>query len=60
MTTFGKYRYNMFQPNSEWFWGELATEENLEKVDRSRLPPGIPVIDMLREAHRELYVPKGS
>lgn len=60
MTTFGKYRYNMFQPNSEWFWGELATEENLEKVDRSRLPPDIPVIEMLRETHRELYVPKGS
>ncbi|MEY2930075.1 MAG: hypothetical protein RL033_824 [Pseudomonadota bacterium] len=60
MSEFGKYRYNMFQPNSEWFWGEFATEENLEKVDRSRLPPGIPVIEMLREAHRELYVPKGG
>jgi predicted aldo/keto reductase-like oxidoreductase len=60
MREFGKYRYNMFQPNSEWFWGEFATEENLEKVDRSRLPPGIPVIEMLRETHRELYVPKGG
>jgi uncharacterized protein len=60
MREFGRYRYNMFQPNSEWFWGEFATEENLEKVDRSRLPPGIPVIDMLRETHRELFVPKAT
>jgi predicted aldo/keto reductase-like oxidoreductase len=58
MREFGRYRYNMFQPNSEWFWGEFATEENLEKVDRSRLPPGVPVIEMLREAHRELFAPK--
>jgi hypothetical protein len=58
MRTFGKYRYNMFTPDSEWFWGQFATEENLEKVDRSRFPQGIPVIEMLREAHRELFVPK--
>ncbi|HVZ30819.1 MAG TPA: aldo/keto reductase [Polyangiaceae bacterium] len=58
MRTFGRYRYNMFTPNNEWFWGEFATEENLEKVDRSRLPKGIPVIEMLRETHRELFVPK--
>jgi predicted aldo/keto reductase-like oxidoreductase len=58
MRTFGKYRYNMFTPDSEWFWGKFATEENLEQVDRSRFPQGIPVIEMLREAHRELFVPK--
>jgi uncharacterized protein len=58
MREFGKYRYNMFQPNSEWFCGEFATEENLEKVDRSRIPAGIPVIEMLRETHQELFVPK--
>jgi predicted aldo/keto reductase-like oxidoreductase len=60
MRDFGRYRYNMFQPNSEWFWGEFATDENLAKVDRSRLPPGIPVIEMLQEAHRELFVPKNE
>jgi len=60
MRTFGKYRYNMFTPDSEWFWGKLATEENLEKVDRSRIPPGVPVIEMLREAHQELFVPKAG
>jgi len=58
MREFGRYRYNMFNPTSEWFWGEFATEENLEKVDRSRIPPGIPVIEMLRETHRQLYAPK--
>jgi predicted aldo/keto reductase-like oxidoreductase len=60
MQDFGRYRYNMFQPQSEWFWGEFATEENLEKVDRSRLPPGVPVIEMLRETHRQLFVPKNE
>jgi predicted aldo/keto reductase-like oxidoreductase len=60
MRTFGRYRYNMFTPNSDWFWGAFASEDNLEKVDRSRLPKGIPVIEMLRETHRELFVPKDS
>jgi uncharacterized protein len=60
MREFGVYRYNMFQPDSEWFWGEFATEDKLEKVDRSRIPPGIPLIEMLRETHRELFVPKGA
>ena len=32
--------------------------ENLERVDRSRIPAGIPLIEMLRETHRELFVPK--
>ena len=59
MREFGRYRYNMFQPDSEWFWGEFATEERLEKVDRTRIPPGIPLIEMLRETHDELFVPKG-
>lgn len=58
MKEFGQYRYNMFEPGSEWFWGELATEENLAKVDRTRIPEGVPVLEMLRETHRELYVPK--
>lgn len=60
MRDFGRYRYNMFQPDSEWFWGEFATEENLARVDRARLPPGVPVIEMLRETHRKLFVPKAS
>lgn len=58
MQDFGRYRYNMFSPGSEWFWGQFATEENLEKVDRSRIPAGIPLIEMLRETHRALHVPR--
>jgi predicted aldo/keto reductase-like oxidoreductase len=60
MREFGRYRYNMFQPNSEWFWGDFASDDNLEKIDRSRIPHGIPLIEMLRETHRELYAPKSS
>lgn len=60
MRDFGRYRYNMFSPGSEWFWGEFATEDNLERVDRSRIPAGIPVIEMLRETHAELFVPKSG
>jgi hypothetical protein len=60
MRDFGRYRYNMFSPGSEWFWGEFATEEKLERVDRSRIPAGIPVIEMLRETHAELFAPKSG
>jgi uncharacterized protein len=60
MRDFGRYRYNMFQPDSEWFRGELATDENLARVDRCRIPPGVPLIEMLRETHRQLFVPKTS
>jgi predicted aldo/keto reductase-like oxidoreductase len=60
MSEFGRYRYNMFQPNSEWFWGEFATDERLAQIDRSRIPEGVPLIEMLRETHRELFKPKGS
>lgn len=58
MREFGRYRYNMFTPGSEWFWGEFATDENLAKVDHTRLPPNVPVLEMLRETHRALFVPK--
>jgi hypothetical protein len=58
MREFGRYRYNMFQPDSEWFQGEFASDENLARVDRSRLPANVPVIEMLRETHQELFVPK--
>jgi len=58
MRAFGLYRYNMFEPDSEWFWGAFASDENLEKVDYSKVPPGVPLREMLRETHRELYRPK--
>ncbi len=60
MRAFGRYRYNMFEPDSEWFWGAFATDENIEKVDVSKVPQGIPLREMLRETHRELYEPKAA
>lgn len=60
MLEFGKYRYNMFSPGSDWFGGEFATAENLAKLDLSRVPSGIPLKEMLAETHEALYVPKGK
>lgn len=58
MEVFGKYRYNMFEPGSHWFGGEFATEENLERVDYSRVPDGVPLRELLRETHEALYEPR--
>lgn len=55
MRTFGEYRYNMFVENDAWFDGAFPTEEKLAKVDISKCPPSVPVIDLLRETHAELY-----
>lgn len=58
MLEFGLYRYNMFQEKDHWFPGQFPTEENLKKVDTSKCPPNIPIVDLIRETHRELYKPK--
>jgi predicted aldo/keto reductase-like oxidoreductase len=58
MEAFGKYRYNMFDEKGHWFWGAFATPENVAKVDESRVPPGIPLKQMLTETHDALFVPK--
>ena len=55
MLDFGIYRYNMFNEGSDWFGGAFATEENLAKIDMSRVPRGIPLKEMLREAHRAFF-----
>lgn len=55
MKDFGVYRYNMFQENDNWFQGAFPTEEKLAKVDISKCPDGIPIIDLLRETHQALY-----
>lgn len=55
MRDFGRYRYNMARPGDEWFAGELATPENLDKVRYDRAPPGLPLRQMLSETHAELY-----
>ena len=58
MKDFGLYRYNMFQEKDHWFPGNFPTEENLKKVDLSRCPVDVPLIDLIKETHEELYRPK--
>jgi uncharacterized protein len=58
MRDFGRYRYNMLEPGDEWYWGEFASDENIAKIDMSRVPKDVPLAEMLRETHRELYVSK--
>jgi hypothetical protein len=58
MLQFGRYRYNMFTEGSDWFGGAFASEENLAKIDMSRVPKGIALKEMLREAHRAFFKEK--
>jgi len=58
MKNFGLYRYNMFEEKGHWFPGFYATEENIQKIDGSKCPGNIPIADLIRETHRELYLPK--
>ncbi len=55
MKDFAMYRYNMFLENDHWFQGAFPTEDKLDKVDLSKCPPNIPIIDLLRETHEALY-----
>ncbi len=52
------YRYNMLESEGHWFPGKFASEENLAKLDTSKLPENIPVKEMLREVHKKFYQPK--
>jgi len=45
----------MFQEKDHWFPGNFPTEENLKKVDLSRCPADIPLIDLIKETHEGLY-----
>lgn len=58
MKNFGLYRYNMFQEKGHWFPGQFPTEENLKKIDLTRCPANIPLVELIRETHAELYRPK--
>ncbi|TNF40745.1 MAG: aldo/keto reductase [Bacteroidetes bacterium] len=57
MSGFGKYRYNSFEGKGHWLPGVMASKENIEKVDYSKIPANIPLKKMLAETHREFYVP---
>lgn len=58
MKEFGLYRYNMFQEKDHWFPGNFPTEENLKKIDLTRCPQEIPLVELIRETHEGLYRPK--
>lgn len=58
MKDFGLYRYNMFQEKGHWFPGNFPTRANLKMVDLNRCAADFPVIDLIRETHKELYRPK--
>ncbi len=47
----------MFSPDDHWVYGAPATDENIAKMDESRIPENVDVKGLLREAHRLFYVP---
>ncbi len=55
MKNFGFYRYNMFQEKGDWFPGNFPTRKNLKQIDLSNCPADIPVVELIRETHKELY-----
>jgi uncharacterized protein len=55
MVDYCKYRYNMFVENDPWYSGAFPTPNKLAKVDMSRCPKGIPLLEMLEETHNALY-----
>ncbi|MFV0591360.1 MAG: aldo/keto reductase [Draconibacterium sp.] len=58
MKEYAKYRYKIFEQKGHWFPGVLPSNENIAKIDDSRIPANIPLKEMLAETHRELFVPE--
>jgi predicted aldo/keto reductase-like oxidoreductase len=54
MSSFARYRYNMFGTGDEWFPGIKCTEENLSKLDAGTFPADVDIKALLREAHAKL------
>jgi predicted aldo/keto reductase-like oxidoreductase len=57
MSSFGKYRYKTFEEKSHWLPGEMAFDYHLNKLNLAKVPEGIPLRQLLAEAHREFYQP---
>jgi len=55
MKDFGLYRYNMLRENDNWYAGAFPTPERMQKIDLSKCPPEIPLLEMIQETHQELY-----
>jgi len=58
MESFARYRYNMFEEKGHWFPGHFATPERVAQVNQARAPQGVPIAELLNEAHGALYRPK--
>lgn len=58
MNDYAKYRYKIFQQKDHWFPGVYAFDSNIEKIDFSQVPDNIPLKEMLKETHKELYQPE--
>lgn len=58
MRGFGEYRYNMLRENDNWYGGAFPTPERLKKVDLSKCPSHIPLIEIIKETHKALYKPE--
>ncbi|BBM89462.1 hypothetical protein COTS27_01162 [Spirochaetota bacterium] len=58
MKDFAVYRYNMLETEGHWFPGRFPTEERLNALDTSHVPPHINIKALLRETHQALYKPK--
>jgi uncharacterized protein len=60
MESFARYRYNMFEEKGHWFPGYYATPERVAEVSAARAPHGVPIAELLNEAHAALYRPKAG
>jgi hypothetical protein len=60
MKGFGVYRYNMFSETDHWTPGAFPTADKLKKIDLSKCPKEIPIIELLKETHEALYKPPVS
>ncbi len=58
MSTFARFRYNMFEEKGHWFPGMFPDEELLRKVDLSKVPDNYPLVEIIRDTHQKLYKPK--
>ncbi|MFC2138291.1 aldo/keto reductase [Bacteroidota bacterium] len=58
MKDFGIYHYGIFEAEEHWFPGKHPIDEYLQKMDISKIPENIPLIDLLKETHKALYKPK--
>ena len=58
MKEYARYRYKIFEQKSHWFPGVLPTNENIAQIDSSKIPPAIPLKELLAETHKELFVPE--